>query len=124
MIPVRQRITGWPYGECVRACYASILRLPIDEVPRFDPAALGGREQIDAERSWLRALGLDLQTVPPTTAIPRVEHLMSGWSSRGLAHRCVGFGGRVLWDPHPSREGLTRIISYELLVPAVVRRET
>ena len=72
-------------------------------------------------------LGLDLIEIPPEPAgdlpqkvlaeVPPVYHLMSGLSPRGFGHRCVGFGGQVLWDPHPSRAGLTSVWSVGFLVP-------
>ncbi len=51
MIPVQQLVVGdgkdgRPYGDCTRACVASIFELPIDQVPNFaaaaprDPAAI------------------------------------------------------------------------------------
>lgn len=39
MIPVKQTIKHFPtkgeYGDCHRACYASILEIPIDRIPHF-----------------------------------------------------------------------------------------
>jgi hypothetical protein len=126
LTPTTQRVEGFPYGECVRASYAAILDRPIEMIPRFDPAVLGGEAQIDRERRWLRSIGLDLQEifVPPGLApsalpqvVPPIEHLVSGLSPRGFGHRCVGFGGRVVWDPHPSRMGLTQIYTLGFLLP-------
>ena len=124
LTPTVQRVEGYPYGECVRASYASLLDLPIELVPRLDPGALApGEAQGDRERNWLALLGLDLiemspaeaATLPPA-ALAR-PHLVSGVSPRGLGHRCVGLHGRVLWDPHPSRAGLTKVTSVGVLVP-------
>jgi hypothetical protein len=42
---------------------------------------------------------------------------MSGISPRGYGHRCVGIGGKLVWDPHPSREGLLTVYSIGMLVP-------
>lgn len=124
MTPTTQRIEGYPYGECVRASYASLLDLPIEAVPRFDPGALlPGEQQADREREWLGMLGLDLLEVPPAAAraVPPAAladyHLISGISPRGLGHRCVGLLGRVAWDPHPSRAGLLTVTSLGFVVP-------
>jgi hypothetical protein len=126
---VTQRIEGWPDGECVRASYATLLGVDIDSIPRLDPgaAAQAGQEQGDRERTWLASIGYSLvelstdpdDSLPPEVlgCIPEVPHLMSGISPRGYGHRCVGIGGRVVWDPHPSRAGLLSVYSVGLLVP-------
>jgi hypothetical protein len=126
---VTQRVFGWPNGECVRASYATILGLPIEAIPRLDPgaAALVGQEQAERERAWLASIGLGLYEIasPPDKELPRemlysvpqVPHLMSGVSPRGYGHRCVGVGGRVAFDPHPSRAGLTTVYAIGFLVP-------
>lgn len=126
---VTQRVEGFPYGECVRAAYATILGVSIDSIPRFDPAACDavGEEQGDRERRWLASIGFDLveiATAPDKTlpqeildCVPPVPHLMSGISPRGFGHRVVGVGGRVAFDPHPSRDGLVTVYSIGLIVP-------
>lgn len=35
MIPIDQEFVGGGHGDCLRACYASLLELPIDAVPNF-----------------------------------------------------------------------------------------
>jgi hypothetical protein len=132
MKPTTQRIEGYPYGECVRAAYATILDLPLESVPRFDPAAttLAGFDQGDCERVWLSSIGLNLVeiSVDPEDNLPQavldsipenLPHLMSGVSPRGYGHRCVGVGGEVFFDPHPSREGLVSVYAVGFLVPLV-----
>lgn len=131
MRPQTQRVVGWPYGECVRASYATILGVDIERVPRFDPGALGGEDQTVHERQWLASIGFDLiefSTDPEDElpeemldevheTMPTVQHLMSGISPRGYGHRCVGIGGRVAFDPHPSRAGLVTVYAIGFLVP-------
>lgn len=126
---VIQRTVGWPNGECVRASYATILGIPIDAIPRLDPGAamLAGEEQADRERRWLASIGLSLEEVStspdrslsPTLLgqVPPVLHLMSGISPRGYGHRCVGFAGKLVHDPHPSQDGLLSVYSIGFLVP-------
>ena len=101
--------------------------MPLDAVPRFDPAVLrDGEKQRDRERAWLATLGLDLieiSTAPEQLpddvlgAVPDSLHLISGLSPRGFGHRCVGYGGRLLFDPHPSRAGLLNVWSVGFVVP-------
>lgn len=124
--PTVQTREGWPLGDCVRASYATLFDLPLSAVPRFDPAVLGGEDQRDRERRWLRSLGfrlIEITSAPDELPadilglVPPGLHLISGLSPRGFGHRCVGAGGRVVWDPHPSGAGLTRVYSIGLLVP-------
>lgn len=129
MRPVTQRIEGWPNGECVRAAYATLLDLPIDQVPRLDPgiSEIMGQEQGDRERMWLGSLGYELieigcdpqYSLPPEllAQLPRVPHLMSGISPRGFGHRVVAIGGQIVHDPHPSRAGLISVYSVGFVVP-------
>jgi len=128
LTPTTQRVVGFPDGECVRAAYAAVLDLPIDEVPPLDPrtAARFGVDQRDLERAWLASIGIRLVEIavePPEElseevlgCVPEVPHLMSGISPRGFGHRCVGIGGELVWDPHPSREGLVTVYSIGMLV--------
>ena len=130
LTPTTQRVEGYPYGECVRASYATLLDLPIELVPRFDPGALlPGEPQAARERTFVALLGATLG-VPlalvesPPVPLARIPadvragyHLISGISPRGFGHRCVGLHGRVVWDPHPSRAGLSSITSVGFLVP-------
>lgn len=126
---VTQRIEGTPFGECVRAAHATILGLSIEQVPRFDPAAAAaqGVTQNQLEREWLSSIGFDLVEISTSPddeipdevldCVPEVPHFMSGVSPRGFGHRVVGVGGRVAWDPHPSRAGLVSVYSIGILVP-------
>ena len=128
LTPTTQRTEGYPFGECVRAAYAAILDLPIEAVPRFDPAVRRPGEDLrTCECRWLASIGLRLLEIATSPekelpqavldCVPPVEHLISGVSPRGFGHRCVGWGGRVLWDPHPSRAGLRTVYSLGFLVP-------
>ena len=122
---------GWPEGECVRASAATILGLPLESVPRLDPlaASLRGKSQPELERDFYRSQGYNLVLIeaePPDVipddvlaSLPSVPHLMSGESPRGTMHRVVACGGRTIWDPHPSREGLVSVHSVGFLFPVV-----
>lgn len=124
---VEQQIGGWPRGECVRATYAMLFNEPISAIPRFDPEELDGKDQRAAENEWLASRGLGLFEIKMRPGvpvpdeildcIPEVYHLISGPSERGFMHRCLGFAGRVVADPHPSQAGLLQIESVGLVVP-------
>jgi hypothetical protein len=107
-----------------------VLGCSIDEVPPLDPdtAAQLGVEQGVLERSWLASIGYDLMEigVDADSELPQevldcipedLTHFISGVSPRGFGHRCVGVGGELAWDPHPSREGLVTVYSVGFLVP-------
>jgi hypothetical protein len=127
---VTQDVTGFPHGSCVRAAYATILGVPLEAIPPLDPdtAMRNGQRQGDRERAWLASIGFNLIEIaahPDNELAPEVldcipenmTHLMSGISPRGFGHRCVGIGGRLAWDPHPSREGLLTVYAIGILVP-------
>lgn len=92
------------FGNCLQACVASVMKLPINAVPHFAqflwwPMAL---------ELWVR--GHDLTCKGERTAtIPERLCIVGGQSPRGVDHVVVGYGGEVVWDPHPSREGLVSI---------------
>lgn len=62
------------------------------------------------------------------SAYSSVYHVLTGISprdrdlkdndGRGRKHSVVGKGGRVYWDPHPSRSGLLTIDEIEFILPA------
>lgn len=94
------------YGNCMQAAVASMLSLPMEAVPHFVsftwwPAAL---------KLYLRGLDLDSRRIaaPP---IPEERALLLGVSPRGYQHAVVSEGGEIVWDPHPSRDGLAEVTS-------------
>jgi len=94
------------YGNCVQAAVASALGLDLDAVPHF--GAFTWWEA--AGRLWLRGRGLDWRWVPVNRGLPEGRCVIVGQSPRDTGrHAVVGDGGRVVWDPHPSRDGLTVI---------------
>lgn len=90
------------YGNCMQAAVATVLRKPMDAVPHFGAFAWWP----GALRLWLRGEGLDY-TVVKAPPIPQGRAMLCGRSPRGYAHAVVSEGGEVVWDPHPSRAGLT-----------------
>jgi hypothetical protein len=99
------------HGDCMRACVAALLDLPIAAVPHF--------AQLDAEGKgnfWLmvtefcRNNGYAFVTMQGrfVWAEDAIYHIISGPSPRaaGVYHAVVGMNGQVHFDPHPSRAGL------------------
>jgi len=107
-------IPGVQNGDCMRATIASVLDLPIADVPHFLAKLDTKNEEFwDAVFNFLdaRSLGMIFRTDghDPTYAVDMEGyHLIGGPSPRGagLFHSVVGKDGEIVFDPHPSRAGL------------------
>lgn len=107
MKPVEQTILAPPHGDCFRACIASLLELPIEEVPNFgqeegEPAG----EWFQKWQRWLAPRQLILYTwdiekggfTPPGYALLGADSPRGDW-----LHSVVCLDGQIVWDPHPGR---------------------
>jgi hypothetical protein len=97
-------------GDCLRACVATLLQIPPENIPHFGS---------DPENpNWLYSLNLFLEKrglwfveVPNvrmfwhSSASP-VFHMLIGKTVRGTRHSVVAKNGEMIHDPHPSRAGL------------------
>lgn len=92
------------YGNCVQAALATLLRRPMDSVPHVGLFSLWEHAML----LWLRGEGLDF-TLISGSEIPTERAMLVGRSPRGYMHAVVSEGGRIAWDPHPSRDGLTTV---------------
>lgn len=104
-------------GDCMSACIASILELPLDDVPHF----VKHDDWIERRDNWLRQRGLC--AIHGTFHVgtewrPAALHILYGKSPRwdGL-HCVVARGHEILHDPHPSRAGIETQEGFDLLVP-------
>lgn len=111
MIEVTQTRFGKD-GNCQQAALASIFELPLEEVPDF---VHGGHDdwwspmaEWILERFRLWPLCLDAQSCRDAEIewTPPGYHIIAGDGPRGHRHATVGYMGVVVWDPHPSRDGL------------------
>jgi len=110
MKPVDQDVFGTPYGNCLAACVASILELPLIAVPNF-MAFTGPKRDAwwDAFDIFLRSRALVRQYRGhlDEAAPPAGYAILSGQSPRGpFLHSVVALDGEMVHDPHPSRDGL------------------
>lgn len=112
MRPVDQTTYGPNDGNCLSACIASILELPIEAVPRFMGAYW------DDFLPWLAQHGLSASLYPSHEYVPPGFAVAAGPSKRfaGRLHACVAFNGVVVHDPHFSRDGLPQGIVEYLVV--------
>jgi hypothetical protein len=104
-------------GDCFRCCIASILELPADQVPHvyegegwFDETGRVGMKRL---RDWLATIGfyyfefeLPADKVDEWVDGFDCHYIISGMGARGVRHVCVGFSGKIVHDPHPSRSGI------------------
>lgn len=105
-------------GDCLMASVASILEVPLAELPVL------GDEHDDG--SWFTVLTDACHkhghTVVYTENLPAYRpsgyHLACGPSPRGNGGHCVvALHGEVVHDPHPSRAGIPQIDRWLLLFP-------
>lgn len=111
-----------PPGDCFAACMASILEKQIQDVPDQmvhwspggDPQHSWTLHMIDVQR-YLAVAGLQYIEVDAKTIRLDEFHpcygILSGPSPRDadILHAVVGFGGDIVHDPHPSREGIPEV---------------
>lgn len=111
MIPVQQTDTELGRGNCLAACVASILELPIAEVPNFRLAD----DAWGALQDWLASRGLlairCLIDGVYLASMPSVYCVLTGPSPRNpVNHAVVGLCDcgtvRIVHDPHPEDTGL------------------
>lgn len=125
-----------PYGNCLEAALATVLGVPLGQVPDLRTAAekrgVNGRRldalmryRKSALRRWIAEhfglLWIESPGVPDLggedwNAEPLVW-LASGMSPRGLRHVVVYVDDVMAWDPHPSRDGLLDIDAWGVFVP-------
>jgi hypothetical protein len=116
MIPVKQTILHSPntgvQGNCLSAVLASLLHIPIDAIPTFS----NDETWLKDLNAWLRPHGLAYMTwasdsFPDTLAafgITGLYHELGGKTKRfsDVGHACVALDGDLIFDPHPSNDGL------------------
>ena len=107
------------WGDCFRACIASFVDQPIEEVPhvfdegrRADEAypildtylgSLGYRHALIAFQAHHRREVLDMME----TTNPNVYWIFHGMSPRNQNHVVICKGGFCIHDPHPDGGGVT-----------------
>ena len=118
---------GTECGNCFAACIASLLELPIDQVPNFAAAGDDSR-WLRACNRWLNERGIGYADLTWEGAAPDFVfelwiapaqlYIAGGLSERGLQHCVVMRGDRELvHDPHPSRAGILKVEAIGLLMP-------
>jgi hypothetical protein len=103
--PVYQTILSAPGGNCWHACIASILELPIDQIPDYQQAP--GESDADWYERWQRWLE------PMNLVLLSWVLKPGGWAPKGYAilgsqppgcswqHATVCLDGKPVWNPMP-----------------------
>ena len=107
------------FGNCMSACIASILDIPLRDIPNF---TLYKDRWFPEMRNWLIARGyepiyhyqidrIDWDNFPACISgwenlefLPYYMH--NGKSPRGYGHATVGYKGKMIHDPHPEGGGV------------------
>lgn len=116
MNPIKQTQLHDPangvHGNCLSAVLSSLLHVDIATIPNFiDP-----QHWLQDLNAWLRPRGLAFLSFPAvgfqeTLAIFGIEglhHEIGGMTRRftDVGHSCVAKDGHLVFDPHPSDDGL------------------
>lgn len=127
MKPVDQTAFGPSVGNCFAACVASVLEVPLADVPNFCEGDT--TDWFEKLRDWLRprgfyAFGMKLSGRPgePEGWYPEGLHIAGGRSPRHDCLHAVVARGSEVHDPHPNRDGILDFVDTTLIVPLDVIR--
>lgn len=116
MKPVDQdqfHVPGESRGNCQQAAVASLIGAPLHYVPNFHDCEDGFWS---GYHRFLKQHGL-VDVELPNTHHPDCFYLVYGKSSRGVKHAVVYRAGKLVHDPHPSREGVIAVDEVHLVLP-------
>jgi hypothetical protein len=122
-------------GNCMAAVVASILEIPISEVPNIETLFhVNETLWIEVLHAWLKSHGYEWSTDQRFKVFHDDEfamkegnrpeywdacknkyYLACGLSPRKIMHVCIYENGKLVFDPHPSREGLETIEHFEVI---------
>jgi hypothetical protein len=93
-------------GNCLQACVASILELPLNEVPHF--VTVPDDTWFDQMVKWIESRGYALYDSDGLSCDEDYVFAI-GKSPRGVSHVVIYHKGEMVHDPHFSRAGITDI---------------
>jgi len=97
------------YGDCFRACVASVLGVESGAVPHFlhDGGGTFPDDWMNRFVQWAESRGFIPYEFSASIITPPGYYIATGKSPRfDVGHSVVMRNGRVVWDPHPSRDGI------------------
>ena len=123
-------------GNCYAAAIASLLDMPITEVPNIE--TLYGIDETfywEVLWRWLGSMGYELSTddrfrcfhpslckitdklelLDTMKELEDKYYLVSGTSPRGVSHITIWQNGKMVHDPHPTKEGIVTLETFQSL---------
>lgn len=111
MIPVDQTIFDNKRGNCYAACIASIFELSLE----FVPSPNGNDDDFwPIYHSWFEKGNARVVTLTRGEWVPPESYLIGTVKSprfENTDHAVVIYGGKVVHDPHPSKQSIAEDIS-------------
>jgi hypothetical protein len=117
-------------GNCYAACIASLLELPLEDVPAFEDMYNSGKEKWKWFGIFLKFLqgkgyefhgtGKPSQIRDPYFARGVDGYVMAyGESPRDskVTHAVIYKDGEMVHDPHPSRDGIVKLHGFDMVEP-------
>lgn len=108
-------------GNCQQAIVASLLELPLEDVPHFvqqdvDHDGIGDWHWWTAQWKWLRLQGWSIHAAV-ITGCPGEYLMVSGPSPRGknIFHAVIYRDGELAHDPHPDGTGVLSVSSCHVI---------
>lgn len=93
-------------GNCLAACYASLLEMPLWMVPPFDQM-FGRNDWSHRLDEWLARLGYERAWLEGHQIDKLPEfYIATGRSARGVRHAVIYSHGKLAHDPHFSGTGI------------------
>lgn len=118
---VDQSKFGAEEGDCLNAALASMLCVPLADVPDFTKAGPTEDCWFAALRDWLASRGWGLLSVKADPHVlsqrPMGLLMVGGTSPRGLFHQTIWRDGAMVHDPHPSRSGIEKPLDIDIIYP-------
>lgn len=110
-------------GNCLTAVVASLLELPIENVPNFVQCHVdtdGGEDWWASLLTFVERHGYHVQYVKPAELPLGTYYTAAGVSPRGdgsIRHIVICQDGRMVHDPHPDADGLLTEETFWALYP-------
>lgn len=98
-------------GNCMAASLASLLELPLNQVPQFEENQERWKQLLF---DWLESMGLTIRTQDNA---PEGFAIATGMCERGFHHAVVVHDGQWAHDPHPTNAFLTNIRKFWVIEP-------